>query len=446
VTRVLYSLLNSALIAIAILIFFSPNGSALNIQEVKTHYGTNAWLVENSTVPIIAVEIAFRGGAKLDPPLLDGVANMVSEMLDEGAGHLNAEQFQAQLANLAIKFSSHVQRESFRINFKTLKENREEAFKLVGLALTQPNFSSESIEQIRMQLLSERERASSDLNWIVNDLWLQTAFPSQTYSRSILGTAASINSITAAHLGDFATTQFTLENVVVSVAGDITALELKRLLDIALSGLALTSSSAPAPAPDNRTLSISTGTTVVSLQETPQSIIRFGLSALKRSDPDFFAAYVMNIILGGNSLTSRLHNEIREKRGIAYSVHTYLQTFEQGGLLIGHVACANGKVSKAIELINGQLDRLTLEQVPQDELNAAKAYVIGSYPLTLSSNARITRALTRIQLDNLGVRYLEHRSQQIEAVSVADVQRVARRLIDTQGLIIAIAGNPSVID
>ena len=441
-TRVLRSILNSTLISITILIFSSPNGSALNIQEVETHYGTNAWLVENSTVPIIAVEIAFRGGANLDPPLLDGVANMVSEMLDEGAGNLNAGQFQAQLANLAIKFSSRVQRESFRVSFKTLKENREAAFKLVGLALTQPHFSSESIEKIRLQLLSERERASSDLNWIVDDLWRQTAFPSQPYGRSILGTAASINSITAAHLSDFAKTQFTTENLVVSVAGDITALELKRLLDVALSGLALTSS----PAPDNKVLSISTGATVVSLQESSQSIIRFGLSALKRSDPDFFAAYVMNIILGGNSFTSRLHHEIREKRGIAYSVYTYLQTFEEGGLLVGHVACANGKVSNAIELIIGELDRLTLEQVPQDELNAAKAYLIGSYPLALSSNARIAGALTRIQLDNLGIRYLEHRSQKIEAVSVADVQRVAKRLIDTQGLIIAIAGNPPVID
>ena len=432
----------AGLLAVAVSLIATASAFALEIREIESPGGLRAWHVNEPSIPIIAVELAFRGGSLLDLEGAEGLAHVVSGLLDEGAGEFDSRRFQERLADHAIEFSVRARRETFDISLRTLTENREEAFRLLGLALTRPRFDVEPVERVRRQILSQLKRDENDPGEIAGRTWLRAAFPDHPYGRPARGTAESVQGITTAHLRDFVAARLARDNVVIAVVGDIEADELGRLLDLALGDLPETAASteiaAAWPAPG--------GATIVVRQDIPQSIVRFGLGGLKRDDADFYAAYVMNNILGGGGFTSRLYHEVREKRGLAYSVYTYLRTLDHGGLYMGGAATANERVAETIAVIREELDRLARDGVTAQELRRAKDYVTGAYPLRLTSNSNIAHALINIQLDNLGMDHLERRTIEIEAVTEADVRRVARRLIRTDDLIVVVVGDPTGID
>ena len=441
-TAPLRKLFAGTLFAVSASLIAAAGAFALEIREIESPGGIRAWHVHEPSIPIIAVELAFRGGSLLDPAGAEGLAHMVSGLLDEGAGELDSRAFQERLADHAIEFSAHARRETFDVGLRTLTENREEAFRLLGLALTSPRFDIEPVERVRRQILSKLKQDENDPGEIAGRTWQRVAFPDHPFGRPPHGTAESVQGVTIAQLGAFVDARLARDNVVIAVVGDIDADELGRLLDLALGDLpevaASTDIAAAWPARG--------GATIVVRQDIPQSIVRFGLGGLAREDPDFYAAYVMNSILGGGGFTSRLYHEVREKRGLAYSVYTYIQTFDRGGVYMGGAATANERVAETIAVIREELDRLVRDGVTAEELRRAKDYVIGAYPLRLTSNASIANALINIQLDDLGMDYLERRAAEIEAVTGADVHRVARRLIRTDDLIVVVVGDPAGID
>ncbi len=415
-----------------------PAGAATKITSVTSPGGITAWLVENPAIPIISVEVVWRVGAKFDPPDRPGVANMLSGLLDEGAGELDSQAFQTRLKEMAIRLSFDSGKDQFSGTLKTLSDNRDEAFRLLRLAITEPRFDAEPVERIRGQIMAGLTRKAADPDYIAGRTWFKNAFPEHPYGRPTQGTLESVKAITAGDLRDFVQNRLARDNMVIGVVGDITADELSRRLDEVFGRLPARAAIGPVP----ETLPTAGGSLTVIEKDIPQSVVIFGGPGMKRDDPDYYAAYVMNYILGGGGLTSRLMLEIREKRGLAYSVYSYLAPYDHTGLFMGGVATANARVAKSIDLVREELARLRAEGVTEQELSEAKTYLNGSFPLRLTTNGRIAGMLTAIQVNRLGIDYLDKRAGYIDAVTLDDVKRVAERLLHPGNLNIVVVGKP----
>jgi zinc protease len=419
----------------------APPASAVEIQRVESPGGIEAWLVEEHTIPIIAVEIAFGGGGALDPAGKEGLANLLSGLLDEGAGDLDSQAFQKRIEELAVRLGFQSYRDTFWTSLKTLTENRDEAFALLSLALTAPRFDADAVERVRGQVLSGLKRDAEDPDEIAGRVFMETAFPDHPYGRPPRGTTDSVAAIAAADLREAMAQRFATANATIGVVGDIDPVTLGLLLDRTLGALP----AEPRTGEIAETSPTPKASLTVIRKPVPQSVIRFGLPGVKRSDPDFYAAYLMNHVLGGGSFTSRLYGEVREKRGLAYSVYSYLSTLNHAGLVAGGVASANARAAEALEVIRGELSRLGAEGITEDELRDAKTYINGAYPLRLDSNSAIAQSLVAIQLEDLGIDYMDRRSGYIDAVTTEDIRRVAHRLIRPDALTVVVVGDPAGI-
>lgn len=411
---------------------------AVEVQRVVSPGGIEAWLVEDHSNPIITLDMAFRGSAALDPVGKAGLANMVSGLIDEGAGDLDSQAFQGRLQDLSIRLSFSAGLDNFNGDLVTLTVNRDVAFELLRLALTEARFDTEPIARIRSQILAGLARASEDPNTIVRRTLNKVLFPEHAYSRSVRGTTQSVTSLRVEDLRRFVAERLARDVLVVGVAGDITADELARRLDQAFLGLP--AKAAPIDLAD--TLPSEQGSLIVVEKDLPQSVVAFAHIGIGRKDPDFYTAYAVNYVLGGGGFTSRLYQEVREKRGLAYSVYSYLSSMEHAALVVGGVATQNGRVSQSLDLIRKEWRRMAEYGPSAQELQDAKTFLTGSFPLRFSSSGRISSMLVGMQLKDLGIDFLDRRNSFIEAVTLADARRVARRLYDADKLTVVVVGRP----
>jgi len=416
----------------------APAGSGIDIQAVTSPGGITAWLVEDDTIPLVAMSFSFEGGSAVDPDDKAGLARYLSSMLDEGAGDLDSEAFQRRIADLSIRLSFQANRDHFEGSLQTLSENREEAFGLLKLALTEPRFDAEPMERMRGQLLVGILQDDEDPEEIANRAWMRTMFGAHPYGRPVSGSATTVGAIQASDLEDLRQRLFARDRLDIAVVGDIDAETLKRLLDDTFGGLAATSG-----VPEVPDVSPVQGPLLeVVDRNIPQSVIRFGQAGIKRDDPDFIPAYIVNSILGGGGFGSRLMAEVREKRGLVYSVFSSLQPLRHAGLLVGGAATMNERAAETIEVVRQELKRMAEEGPSEAELDEAKTYLVGSYPLGFDSNSKIASRLLQIQQDELGIDYVNRRDGLIEAVTIEDIKRVAARLIDSDGLVVTVVGKP----
>jgi zinc protease len=412
--------------------------AAPDIQRVVSKKGVVAWLVHDRTVPVIAVEFAFNGGAALDPPGREGLADMTSSLLDEGAGELDANAFQRRLEDIAASLSFGASRDRFNGSLKTLRENREAAFGLLGQALSEPRFDSDAVERMRTQILSHLAHRAEDPTDLAYRRFFAAMFEGDPYARPTEGTAESVAAITRADIKAFTRQRLSLRNLTIGVVGDITEAELKPLLDTAFGGLPASAGTVKLGA----AMPASSGRRIVVEKDIPQSVAVFGQPGIKRDDPDYYVALVMNAILGGSGFGSRLNEEVRQKRGLAYSVYSGLLPLDRAGLIVGGVATRNARIAESLAVIRGEWQRMHEGEVDESEVEDAKRYLTGSFPLTLDGTDRIASVLVAIQLHDLGIDYLERRRSLIEAVTIDDVRRVARRLLNVKGLTVVIIGAP----
>ena len=430
--------------ALAVLILVLPASTALavEVQRVISPGGVEAWLVEDHSNPIISVQFAFRGSAALDPAGKEGLANMASGLLDEGAGPLDSQAFQERLASLSIRLSFDAGLDNFRGEMQTLTENADTAFDLLRLAVSEPRFDPEPLERIRGQILSMLKRESNDPGRIASRTLRRLLFGEHPYARPVNGTIDSVQALTAEDFRRFAAARLVREGLVVAVVGDITADDLARQLDRSFGKLPATADSAVVA----EITPAATGEFLVVEQDVPQSVVAMGHAGLKRDDPDFFAAYIVNYVLGGGGFSSRLYSEVREKRGLAYSVYSYLSPLDHAGLVMGGVATQNAAVAESIEIMRAEWRRMAESGPTAEELRDAKTYLTGSYPLRFSSSGRIARILVGIQLEDLGIDYINERNALIEAVTLEDAERVARRLYDPEALTVVVVGMPEGLE
>jgi zinc protease len=407
------------------------SAEAVNIQEVTSSGGITAWLVEDYTVPIITTNFAFRGGAAQDPEDKTGLANMMSGLLDEGAGELDSAAFQTRLRDLNVDLSFDAGKDAFFGNLRTLKQNREEAFELLRLALTEPRFDEEPVARVRGQILSNLRRSQTDPNEIAGKTWSDVLFGDHPYGRETEGTLESVAAITVEDLRDFHARKLARDNLFVAVVGAIDAETLAAELDRAFGGLPEAAELVPVAEVEPRE-----GVHQHVALAVPQTVIRMGGRGLTRDDPDFIPAFIANHILGGGGFSSRMYEEIREKRGLAYSVGTGLAAYDNAGAYIAAAATRADAAGTAIDVMTEEIRRFAAEGPTEDELEKAKSFLIGNYALRFDDSRRIARQLISIQLDDLGIDYIDKRNDLVKAATLDDVRRAAQRVF---------GGEPSVI-
>lgn len=415
-----------------------PAFAAVPVERVVSPGGIEAWLVRDHANPVIALRLVFRGGTALDPKGKEGLASLVAGLLDEGAGDLDSQAFQGRLDDLAVTLHFDADRETFGGQLKTLSANRDEAFRLLGLALNRPRFDAEPVERVRGQLEAILKQDSTRPATIAGQKLAEVLFPGHPYGRPAKGTLAGVGAATAADLRSFVKARLGRDNLLVSVVGDIAPADLARLLDAAFG--ALPAKAAPWKLPEVKPAA--RGKVEVVDLAVPQSSLVFAQAGPKRKDPDFYAAFVLNHILGGGTFSSRLHDEVREKRGLAYSVGSYLAPMDSTALLRGSAGTANARAAETLGIVREEWRRLAAEGATEAELKDAKTFLTGSFPLRFSSSDRIASILSMLQLDDLGIDYLEKRNAHIEAVTLEAVNGLARRLLDDKALTFVVVGRP----
>jgi zinc protease len=408
--------------------------AAAKIQHLISPGGIEAWFVQDATVPLIAMEYAFGGGASQDPAGKPGVGNMVADLLDEGSGDLDSKTFHERLERRAIELSFSSSRDSFRGSLRMLKETRDEAFDLLRMALTSPHFDEVDVERIRAQVLSGLRRETSNPGSLANRKFLALAYGDHPYGRPANGTLESVPAIQIADLKDYVRRVLTKDTLRVAVVGDVDAATLGKLLDQTFGGLPARSELTPiadieASKPPQRFF--------IPL-EVPQTVVTFGGPGIRRDDPKFMAAYVANHILGSGS-SSRLYREVREKRGLAYSVSEYLLWMEHSALFVGNTGTRADRAGESVDAIDKEVRRMAEEGPTQQELDEAKSYLKGSQMLALDTSSKLASALLQYQIDKLGIDYIERRNSIVDAVTLDDAKQAAKRLWG-QGLNTVIVG------
>lgn len=415
--------------------------AAIEIQEVTSPGGIKAWLVEEHSIPFVAMDIQFQGGTSLDAEGKRGAVNLMTGLLEEGAGEMDARAFAEARETLAASYSFDSGDDSLSVSARFLTENRDEAVELLRQALVDPRFDADAIERVRAQVLSIIASDAKDPNDIASRTFDALAFGDHPYGSSSNGTADSVAALTREDLVAAHQAVMARDRIFIGVAGDITAEELGPLLDRLLGDLPAKG----APMPSRADYLLKPGVTVVPY-DTPQSVAIFGHEGLDRHDPDFFAAYVMNHILGGGGFESRLMTEVREKRGLTYGIGSYLVPKDLGALYIGQVASSNARMAEAVEVIRQQWGALAAEGVSAEELTEAQTYLTGAYPLRFDGNGRIAGILSGMQMTGLPASYIDTRNDEINAVTLADVKRVAQRLMRPEELHFVVVGKPDGLE
>jgi zinc protease len=418
----------------------SSPANAMKIQTIKSPGGIEAWLVEEHAVPMMAMRFAFDGGSSQDPVGKEGLANFVTAMLDEGAGDISSREFQERMEDLSMRMSYEEAKDAFYGNFETLTANRDEAAKLLKIALNKPRFDQDAVDRIRAQLLAALVYAARDPDKVAQNEWYAMAFKGHPYARPANGTEETVTSITSGDLEGYRKRIFAKDTLKVVAVGDIDADQFGKLLDEVFGDL-------PAKAdltPVSKTAPVTGGKQEVIEMNVPQSVAVFGLGAMPRKDPDFIPAFVLNQILGGGGFASKLMEEVREKRGLAYSVYTYVYPYQHASIFSGGVATRNDAMGQSLDVIRDELKKMAEQGPSQEDLDNAKNYLIGSYPLRFDTNAKIATQLLGLKMDGFGPDYVENRNAMIAAVTLDDMKRVAKHLLETQNLIVTIVGKPTL--
>jgi len=415
------------------------SSSPTTVKSLTSARGIEAWHVESDVVPLIAVSFIFEGGSAHDPADKPGVAQMLARLLDEGAGEYNSDAFQERLAARAIELSFNAGNDAIGGSLKTLVKHADEAFELLRLALAEPRFDQDAIERVRAQTIAGLRYQQNDPGVMATRRFFEEGFAGHPYGRPTSGTPESVAAITRDDLVNMHRAVITRGRIKVAVVGAIDTDRLSMVLDKVFGSL-----------PEGKPLGIiepatlkGIGSRFVVDLDVPQSVIRFGTQGIAWRDAGFIPAYVLNHILGGGAFTSRLFQEVREKRGLAYSVGTSLVSYRAAAMTWGYTATKNERVIECLDVIASEMARLKSDGPSDEELQKAKDYLVGSYALGFDTSTKIAHTLVQIAFEGLGIDYIGRRNALVAAVTQADIRKAAERILGDGKMLTVIAGRPT---
>ena len=405
---------------------------------MTTPLGIKAWLVEDKSAPVVALSFSFAGGTASDPDGQLGVTSLMATLLTDGAGTLDAQAFRRRQEDAAASLGFGASLDRLSGTLRVLSANRDEGFELLRLALSQPRFDPDMVDQRRAQTIAGLNQAEQRPQSVAGRTLMTTLFLGHPYANNPEGTREDLKALTPARLKQRAATLLVRSGLIVSAVGDIGEGELARQLDRAFGSLVV--GTVPPLPPEWKPPT--KPRTIVVERPVPQSTALMALPGIARDDPDWYSAVVMNHVLGGGGQQSRLFNEVREKRGLAYGASSGLRTYKRAALLVVSTASANERVADAIRVVRAEIARMRTEGVTEQELADAKTYLSGALALSLDSSGSVASLMHSLQVDGLSPDHLVRREALIAAVKIDSVRRVARRLLREETMTTIVVGKP----
>ncbi|MCY4445360.1 MAG: pitrilysin family protein [Rhodobacteraceae bacterium] len=428
--RILFFILTS-------LTFTTSAHAVVDIQVIETPNGINAWLVEDHSFPFVALEIYFPNGSSSESAAQSGATYLMTSLLDEGAGDLDAVDFQIAVRNIGARFAFQTYKQAINVSAKMVTENRDESVELLKLVLSQPRFEQDDFERVKNQLLTDLKFYSTDQDEIGVEAFHGLLFGEHPFHRRREGSLETVETLTRDDIIATHARALTKQDVVVGVSGDITKEELVLLLDNLFNDL-------PDQSPVNILPVEIARDKIVEIVDfpNPQSLILFGHEGLGRKDQDFLAAYVLNQVFGQSGFNSRLLNKLRVELGLTYGVGSYLSSYQDTGLITGSMQTANETVAQAIETIRDEWSRIANEGITQEELDTIKRYLTGAYPLRFDTNESIAAILVSMLWEDMPPDYVKERNGLVDSIDLETINRVARELFHPDQLTFVVVGQP----
>ncbi len=427
-----------------IALYFSMRAQAagdrfLPIKELVTPGGISVWMVEDNSLPIIALEFAFAdSGTANDPQDKQGLVRLLSNTMDEGAGDLDSQSFQKQLSDHSITLLFNAGRDSFGGSLKTLARHKDKAFDLLSLAVTSPRFDNEAVERMRAGNLTRLKSSLSEPDWMAARLINDKAFEGHPYAKNSGGTISGLSAITPDDLRAFKEASLTKDRLIVAVAGDISEADVKAAIDKIFGKLP---AKGPAKSIPDMTLQ-NAGKTFSYAADVPQTMVEIMMPSLDVLDPDYHALQVMNYIFGGAGFGSRLMEEAREKNGLTYGIYSSLQDYRHADVLAVSTSTKNESAKQMLGIISDEMTKMQTSGATDQELADAKSYITGSMPLSVTTTQDIAAMLLSLQMKGLPATYLDQFADKINAISSADIARVAKRILKPSSMTTSLVGMP----
>ena len=423
------------------LAFALPAKAATEIVEVTSPGGITAWLVQEPSIPMVALQLSFRGGTSIDAPGKAGAINLMTGLLEEGAGDMDAQAFLEAEEALAARFSYGAYRDSVSIDAEMLTETLDESVELLRLAMIEPRFDDVAVERVRRQVLSIIDGDATDPDSIASKTLREISYAGHPYAASSEGTRETVEALTRDDLIAAHKAALVKDRVFVGVVGDITPERLGELLDQLLGELPNTGPELP-----GKTSPLLDGGVDIVDFDVPQSVAVFGHEGISRDDPDFLQAYILFELFGGSGFSSRLMTEVREKRGLTYGVYAFLAPSQSAQMVMGSLNSSNETMAEAIDVIRQEWRKIGETGISQSELDKAKLFLTGAYPLRFDSNVKIAGILVGLQVVGLPIDYVANRNALVEAVTLEEANRVAARIFDADALHFVVVGKPEGLE
>lgn len=429
-------MIRAAILAFALALPFSARAE-IDITPVATPSGLTAWLVQDDSIPFIALDLVFLGGTVLDGPEQSGATALMTALMEEGAGDLDAQAFAVRTEELAARLSFSSGRDTVTVSARFLTEDTDDAIALLRLALTDPRFDADAIERVRAQMLAQLRRDALNPNTIASRAFAQAAFGDHPYGRASDGTPETVAALTRDDLVAAHQAAITRDRVFIGAAGDIGPEGLSALLETLFDGIP----TATVPLPERVAFQAQPGEQIIDF-DNPQSVVAFGHRGIARDDPDFMAAFVLQEVFGGGRFGTRLMTSLREERGLTYGVGTGLASGSYGDSFQGRVSTDNANVPQVLEILRDEWQRVAQDGLTAEELSRVQTYLTGAYPLRFDGNGSIAGILSSMQFQGFDIDYVNRRNDMVRALTLEDVNRVARDLFHPDELMFIIVGRP----
>lgn len=407
------------------------------VETARLGHGVRVWYSESAAVPVVHVAMSFEGAGSIsDPAGKAGRATLAAGMLNESVGPYDSTRFQQLLANKAIDFSIDASEDRLRIDIHCLRDHAEEAGRLVALALSEPQFADGDLQRVKAQLTSMLARMEESPAYQANRALERKAFAGHPYASTFDASPASVGAMTAEDLRQYLRTYVTRGNVLIAAAGDVDASLLRRMLEPVVDALP----EEVEPVRASRVTMQGAGESLFVAMPVPQSTVLFMAPALPRSDARFYAFYLLNDILGGSGLTSRLVEDLRQKAGLVYGASSSLDTRDGASLLVGSMATRTEKAGEAVAAVKKTLAALRARGVTSEECEAARTHVIGAFALQLDGSEALAEVLLMMRMYDLGEDYIDARREKFEAIGCEELNALANEFLDPQRFLFVTAG------
>ncbi len=410
--------------------------AGLDIQHWQTASGTRVYFVENHDLPIIDVSINFPAGSARDTQATSGLAGVTRYMMTLGAAGMDEEVLTNEFADIGAVFGGEFDLDRAGFKLRTLTSEQTKALSTFNKVLHKPDFPEAVLAREKGRIVSGLQESATQPESISGKLFMRALYGNHPYSLAEDGEVDAVNAMQTSDLRKFYQTHYTAKSAVIALIGDMTSAQAREIAETMSAGLPQGPAVAKLPA-----VSPLAAPNLQSVQHpASQAHILLGQPGIKRGDVDYFPLYVGNYILGGGGFVSRLTEEVREKRGLVYSVYSYFMPMAEAGPFQIGLQTKKEQANDALKLVNATVQKFIEGGVTEKELKAAKSNLIGGFPMRIDSNSKILDYISVIGFYELPLTYLNEFNTNIAKVTTQQIKDAYQRRVKQANFATVVVG------